>query len=492
MLPHAKTGCSPQPPSPLLPGGGCKGTWQGEGRERGPRTEITAKNLKKKIKIKSQGERLAICRVGARAGAARQPHAAAAAWVLPAPSDSAPGRERCSGIPRCLAPHSTPGHALGGRDSRGRNPPPWGQPQAGAASNPSRLGSNPSHLQRFLGKEEKTRWKRRLFFFSPHRSHVSMAPGGELLVHGPDASWGPGVRQGEAGMPLHHGHADLGLPLREGTRSEDAAQMSPKRPQNGHSGLATTPRAEVAPCGVKPSRVTPEASPPRCRPRVPSCRVPRGAGGLRRPRCCAGSATSPANTVPARETKARLLTAGEERLNALLSPASKWVYSLRIKLGGPGRRRRVGGRGTGCSFFPLSDDSPPPLSGPLLLPPPLHQGSLEMINPRRRRRLQWEVHVAVGHGPPLRSTVPWGGGRQCWGGGTASTRTQFSPLRAPRAARVRFPSKPEPARKDFGDADGLKGHGRTPLPTGTPLWGWVCSLLHSYPLSHVIPGWLPK
>lgn len=106
--------------------------------------------------------------------------------------------------------------------------------------------------------------------------------------------------------------------------------------------------------------------------------------------------------------------------------------------------------------------------------------------------MQWEVHVAVGHGPPLRSTVPWGGGRQCWGGGTASTRTQFSPLRAPRAARVRFPSKPEPARKDFGDADGLKGHGRTPLPTGTPLWGWVCSLLHSYPLSHVIPGWLPK
>lgn len=128
--------------------------------------------------------------------------------------------------------------------------------------------------------------------------------------------------------------------------------MSPRCPQNGHSRLATTPRAEVVPRGVKPSRVTPEASPPRCRPGDPSCRVPCGAGGLRRPRCCAGSATSPANTVPARETKARLLTAGEERLNALLSPASKWVYSLHIKLGGTGEEEEGRGTGDRVFFFP--------------------------------------------------------------------------------------------------------------------------------------------
>lgn len=40
-----------------------------------------------------------------------------------------------------------------------------------------------------------------------------MAPSGELLVHGPDASWGPGVRRGDPEVPLHDGHADLGLPL---------------------------------------------------------------------------------------------------------------------------------------------------------------------------------------------------------------------------------------------------------------------------------------
>lgn len=68
--------------------------------------------------------------------------------------------------PSALGPAQHP-ETCPGRDSRGRNPPPWGQPQTGAASNPSRLGSNPSHLQRFLGKEEKSRWKRRLFFFPP-------------------------------------------------------------------------------------------------------------------------------------------------------------------------------------------------------------------------------------------------------------------------------------------------------------------------------------
>lgn len=48
-----------------------------------------------------------------------------------------------------------------------------------------------------------------------------------------------------------------------------------------------------------------------------------------------------------RGTKARLLTAGEERLSALLSPASKRVYSSRINLGdrggGGGGQGDVGG-----------------------------------------------------------------------------------------------------------------------------------------------------
>lgn len=189
-LPHAKTWCSPRPPSPLLPGGGGERTRQGEGRERGPRTKITAKNNNKKIK--SQGERLAICRVGAGAGAARQPYTATAAWVPPAPSDSALGRE--GGMlwdPSALGPMHP--ETCPGRDSRGRHtPPPGGSLQAGAAGNPSWLGSNPSHLWCFLGKEEKPGGRGDFFFF--HRSCVSMAPSREVLLHRPTASWGPAAR----------------------------------------------------------------------------------------------------------------------------------------------------------------------------------------------------------------------------------------------------------------------------------------------------------
>ena len=102
-------------------------------------------------------------------------------------------------------------------------------------------------------------------------------------------------------------------------------------------------------------------------------------------------------------------------------------------------------------------------------------------------RLTWLWVVA----PPLHSTVPWGQ-QAVLGGGTASARPQLLPQPAPRAAGLCFASKPEPARRDFSDADGLRGHGQTLLPTGTLLWGWVCSLPHSSPLPRVSPGGSPK
>lgn len=67
---------------------------------------------------------------------------------------------------------------------------------------------------------------------------------------------------------------------------------------------------------------------------------PTWGGGLRWPWGYKGNTVSPAHTTLARGTKARLLTAGEERLSALLSPVSKRVYSSRVNLGGLGRRRR--------------------------------------------------------------------------------------------------------------------------------------------------------
>lgn len=131
------------------------------------------------------------------------------------------------------------------------------------------------------------------------------------------------------------------------------------------------------------------------------------------------NAVFPANVVPARETKAALLTAGEERLRALLSPASNWVYSLCINLGDRGGG---GGQGMGDSFFLRSNDRPllcspllPPVSQegrqpgrdaragavPVLVPPvlrvPLPQGELEVIDQRRRwRRFVWPWVVTSG------------------------------------------------------------------------------------------------
>jgi len=65
--------------------------------------------------------------------------------------------------------------------------------------------------------------------------------------------------------------------------------------------------------------------------------------------CRAGSDVSPVNTAPARERGAALLSAGEERLSALLSPARQRVYSSRINLGSGEEEE---GRVTGRLIFP--------------------------------------------------------------------------------------------------------------------------------------------
>lgn len=59
-----------------------------------------------------------------------------------------------------------------------------------------------------------------------HGSHVSMAPSGNVLLHGPDVSWGPAARRGEPGLSLHHGHGKPGQPT-SGAQAEGAAQVSP-------------------------------------------------------------------------------------------------------------------------------------------------------------------------------------------------------------------------------------------------------------------------
>lgn len=120
--------------------------------------------------------------------------------------------------------------------------------------------------------------------------------------------------------------------------------MSPKCPQVGtacHDTMGrggTTWRATAA---CHPQGIT-SGTPPRS----PSCQAPCGAGGQ-------GSCGAPVPntvTVPVRETKARLLTAGEEQHSALLSPASKRVYSSCINLGA---REEEEGRGTEGLIFPI-------------------------------------------------------------------------------------------------------------------------------------------
>lgn len=76
-------------------GGGGQGTWQGEGRGEGAEDRNNSQKLQNKIQ--SQCERLAICCVGAGAGAIHQPRTAAAARAPPVPSDSAPGGEDALG-----------------------------------------------------------------------------------------------------------------------------------------------------------------------------------------------------------------------------------------------------------------------------------------------------------------------------------------------------------------------------------------------------------
>lgn len=151
-----------------------------------------------------------------------------------------------------------------------------------------------------------------------------MVPSGEVLLHGPGASWGPAVWRGEPGVPQHRGHAD---PQLEGGRM--LPRCHPDVPTRAQ--LATVWKCHLWDAALGPT----------------------WGGGLRWPWGCTGNTVSPAHTTLARGTKARLLTAGEERLSALLSR----VYSSSVNLGGLGRRREWG------AHF-----SHPPRSVPLLHP----------------------------------------------------------------------------------------------------------------------------
>lgn len=277
------------------------------------------------------------------------------------------------GDPSALGPRHP--ETCPGRDSGERNPR-RGRLQAGAAGSPSRLGSNPSHLPCFLGKEENPGRRGDFFFFffaQDPRFHGTQRGGASPRTYGFVGS--SSAARGTRGSPsTHHGRSNPGAPTAGGSWAGGCCPDVPRCPQMGtachDTGGQRCHRVASNRC-VSPNRHVSPSPRRRLRDDTPGPILlgPIGSRGLRRARGRSGSAVSPANTVPARETKARLLTAGEERLSALLSPASQRVYSSCINLGDRGGGGGQGGGGGGLIFpiecwqptSPLHPSPPPPL-----------------------------------------------------------------------------------------------------------------------------------